>query len=249
MRCIASSFTDSLQKTIVFFPNFHYNIAGDDMKKILVIEDEIAINDLICMNLEIAGYQPIPFFDGMEFSRHLKEQDDYALALLDIMLPGKDGFELLGELKEHGIPVIYLTAKGDLPSKVKGLRSGAEDYMVKPFEMLELLVRMDNILKRCGKVENEEICIRDVVIKKKKRTVHKNGVEISMQPMEFDCLLVFWKYRNRVITRDQILNILWGVDFEGESRTVDVHVGNIRKKLDFSDVIITVPRVGYRMEV
>ena len=135
--------------------------------------------------------------------------DSYALALLDIMLPGKDGFELLGELKEHRIPVIYLTAKGDLPSKVKGLRSGAEDYIVKPFEMLELLARMDNILKRCGKVEAEEICIRDVVINEKKRTVHKNGVEISMQPMEFDCLLVFWKYRNRVITRDQILNALF----------------------------------------
>ncbi len=228
----------------------NYNRTGDFMKKVLVIEDETAINDLICMNLEIAGYQPVPFFDGMEFSRHLKEKDDYVLALLDIMLPGKDGFELLEELKEHDIPVIYLTAKGDLPSKVKGLRNGAEDYLVKPFEMLELLVRMDNILKRCGKSETaEEIHIRDVVINEKKRTVHKNGAEVSMQPMEFDCLLVFWKYRNRVITREQILNILWGVDFEGESRTVDVHVGNIRKKLDFSDVIITVPRVGYRMEV
>lgn len=219
------------------------------MKKILVIEDENAINDLICMNLEIAGYKPVAFFDGEDASRHLKEQDEYDLALLDIMLPGKDGFELLEEFKEHGIPVIYLTAKGDLPSKVKGLRSGAEDYIVKPFEMLELLVRIDIVLKRFGKEEAEEIHIKDVVINEKKRTVHKNGVEISMKPMEFDCLLVFWKYRNRVMTRDQILNILWGVDFEGESRTVDVHVGNIRKKLDFSDVIITVPRVGYRMEV
>lgn len=222
---------------------------GDKMRKILVIEDETAINDLICMNLEIAGYKPEPFFDGEEFSRHLQENDNYDLALLDIMLPGKDGFELLEELKEHEIPVIYLTAKGDLPSKIKGLRSGAEDYLVKPFEMLELLVRIDNILKRCKKEDTEEIHIKDVVINEKKRTVHKAGVEISMQPMEFDCLLTFWKYRNRVMTRDQILNILWGVDFEGESRTVDVHVGNIRKKLDFSDVIITVPRVGYRMEV
>ncbi len=219
------------------------------MKKILVIEDEIAINDLICLNLEIAGYQPIPFLDGMEFSRHLQRQDSYDLALLDIMLPGKDGFELLGELKEHKIPVIYLTAKGDLPSKVKGLRSGAEDYLVKPFEMLELLVRIDNVLKRFGREEAEEIHIKDVVINEKKRTVHKGGIEIPMQPMEFDCLLTFWKYRNRVMTREQILNILWGVDFEGESRTVDVHVGNIRKKLDFADIIITVPRVGYRMEI
>lgn len=219
------------------------------MKKILVIEDEAAINDLICMNLEIAGYVPVPFFDGEEFSRHLKENHNYDLALLDIMLPGKDGFALLSELKACGIPVIYLTAKGDLPSKVKGLKSGAEDYLVKPFEMLELLVRMDNVLKRHGKEEPEEIRIKDVVINEKKRTVSKGGVEISMQPMEYDCLMAFWKYRNRVMTRDQLLNVLWGVNFEGESRTIDVHVANIRKKLDFSDVIITVPRVGYRMEV
>lgn len=219
------------------------------MKKILVVEDEAAINDLICMNLEIAGYVAIPFFDGEVFSNHLKEQNGYDLALLDIMLPGKDGFALLEELKHYEIPVIYLTAKGDLPSKVKGLRSGAEDYIVKPFEMLELLVRIDHVLKRFGKEEAAEIKIKDVVINECKRTVYKGGVEIPMQPMEFDCLMVFWKYRNRVMTRDQILNILWGVDFEGESRTVDVHVGNIRKKLDFSDVIITVPRVGYRMEV
>ena len=197
------------------------------MKKILVIEDEIAINDLICMNLEIAGYSAVPFFDGLKFSGHLKNCHEYDLALLDIMLPGKDGFMLLEELKAYSIPVIYLTAKGDLTSKIKGLRNGAEDYIVKPFEMLELLVRMDNV----------------------KRTVCKNGVEIPMQPMEFDCLLAFWKYKNRVMTREQILNMLWGVDFSGESRTVDVHVGNIRKKLDFADVIITVPRVGYRMEV
>ena len=171
------------------------------MRKILVIEDETAINDLICMNLEIAGYLPVPFFDGEEFSRHLSEEDGYDLALLDIMLPGKDGFALLEELTAHGIPVIYLTAKGDLPSKVKGLKSGAEDYIVKPFEMLELLVRVDNVLKRHRKVKEEEIRIKDVTI-----------------------------YA------------------AGESRTVDVHVANLRKKLDFSDVIITVPRVGYRME-
>lgn len=219
------------------------------MEKILVIEDETAINDLICMNLEIAGYEPVPFFDGEQFSRHLMENSDYDLALLDIMLPGKDGFELLEELKRYDIPVIYITAKGDLPSKVKGLRSGAEDYIVKPFEMLELLVRVDKVLNRFRKDVELEIRIRDVVINEQSRTVTKNGVEIPLQPMEYNCLLIFWKYRNRVLTRDQMLNILWGVDFEGESRTVDVHVGNLRKKLDFGDVIKTVPRVGYRMEV
>lgn len=153
------------------------------MEKILVIEDETAINDLICMNLEIAGYEPTPFFDGAKFSQHLAKQDNYDLALLDIMLPGKDGFELLEELKAHGIPVIYLTAKGDLSSKVKGLRSGAEDYIVKPFEMLELLVRIDKVLDRVRKDMPEEIHIRDVVINEQSRTVTKNGVEISLQPL------------------------------------------------------------------
>ena len=218
------------------------------MKRILVIEDETAINELICMNLEIAGYKPIPFFDGAKFSTHLKQEDAYDLALLDIMLPGKDGFELLEELKEHQIPVIYLTAKGDLQSKVAGLRSGAEDYLVKPFEMLELLVRIDKVLSRFQEAE-EEIHIRNVTINEKKHTVYKDGKEVCLRPMEFACLLAFWKYRNRVMTREQMLQILWGVDFEGETRTVDVHVGNLRKKLDFSEVIITIPRVGYRMEV
>lgn len=218
------------------------------MKRILVIEDETAINELICMNLEIAGYKPVPFFDGAKFSTHLKQEDAYDLALLDIMLPGKDGFELLEELKEHRIPVIYLTAKGDLQSKVAGLRSGAEDYLVKPFEMLELLVRIDKVLSRFQEAE-EEIHIRNVTINEKKHTVYKDGKEVCLRPMEFACLLAFWKYRNRVMTREPMLQILWGVDFEGETRTVDVHVGNLRKKLDFSEVIITIPRVGYRMEV
>lgn len=218
------------------------------MKRILVIEDETAINELICMNLEIAGYKPVPFFDGAKFSTHLKQEDAYDLALLDIMLTGKDGFELLEELKEHRIPVIYLTAKGDLQSKVAGLRSGAEDYLVKPFEMLELLVRIDKVLSRFQEAE-EEIHIRNVTINEKKHTVYKDGKEVCLRPMEFACLLAFWKYRNRVMTREQMLQILWGVDFEGETRTVDVHVGNLRKKLDFSEVIITIPRVGYRMEV
>jgi len=114
-------------------------------KRILVIEDEAAINDLLCMNLEVAGYEPVPFFDGDELSEHIKRDNSYDLELLDVMLPGKDGFTLLEELKKVDIPVIYLTAKGDISSKVKGLKSGAEDYIVKPFDMLELLIANDNI--------------------------------------------------------------------------------------------------------
>ncbi len=218
---------------------------------ILVIEDSRPINELICINLETAGYHAIPFYDGDEASRHLAEGEAaYDLALLDVMLPGKDGFELLPELRERQIPVIFLTARGDLPSKIKGLREGAEDYLVKPFEMLELLVRVEKVLERCRKPEEQEECLRvlDVEICPKERIVRKAGVEIPFKPMEFDCLLLLVKYKNIVIRREEFLNVLWGVDFEGETRTIDVHIARIRKKLDFGDVIKTVPRVGYRLE-
>ena len=119
---------------------------------ILVIEDEEAINDLICMNLEAVGYHPVPLFDGGRVSSHLKENSAYDLAILDVMLPGKDGFELL-QLREARISVIFLTAKSDLGSKIRGLKAGAEDYLVKPFEMLELLVRIEKVLMRKHGVE------------------------------------------------------------------------------------------------
>ena len=126
-------------------------------KRILVIEDEAAIRDLICMNLEVAGYETVVFGDGIEVSEALKKEHKYDCALLDIMLPGKDGFALLPELSGYQIPVIFLTAKGDIQSKIKGLTEGAEDYLVKPFEMLELLVRLEKVMARQGKQED---CIR-----------------------------------------------------------------------------------------
>ena len=216
------------------------------MAEILIVEDEELINNLIKENLILAGHHCTQTYDGRE-AAELVKKEHFDLILLDLMLPGCSGYDILPLCGD--VPVIILTARDGVYDKVKGLNGGAEDYIVKPFEMLELLVRMDKVLKRYGKEEAGEIYIKDVVIDEKKRIVRKSGEEIALQPMEFDCLMVFWKYRNRVMTRDQILNLLWGVDFEGESRTVDVHVANIRKKLDFFDVIITVPRVGYRMEV
>lgn len=215
--------------------------------KILVIEDTEHINKLVCINLETVGYQTVPFYDGEAVSAHLKENADYDLAILDVMLPGKDGFALLPELRAHDIPVIFLTAKSDLPSKIKGLKDGAEDYLVKPFEMLELLVRVEKVLARCQK-EESVLRVRDVEIYPQERIVRKAGVEIPFKPMEFDCLLLLVKYKNVAITREELLNTLWGVEFDGETRTIDVHVARIRKKLDFADVIKTVPRIGYRLE-
>lgn len=218
--------------------------------KILVVEDEAAINDLICLSLETAGYETVSFRDGGKAGVFLEDchAEDCDLALLDIMLPGRDGFELLPLCRQRKIPVIFLTAKGEINNKVKGLREGAEDYIVKPFEILELLVRIEKILGRCHKKE-DEIHMGGVIIYPRERRVVRDGGEVVLKPMEFDCMMLFVKNKNIALTRDQILNELWGIRFEGETRTVDVHVARIRKKLGWQDIIRTVPRIGYRLEV
>ena len=213
---------------------------------ILVIEDEEAINDVISMSLRATGYETVSFLDGDDASISLENRHDYDCAVVDVMLPGKDGFELLPELLKYEIPVIFLTAKGELQNKVKGLTKGAEDYMVKPFEMLELLIRIDKILKRRGSFQ-EKITIYDVVIDREKRVVTKGGQEVYLKPMEFDCLMMLVRNKNRALTRSQLLGALWGIEFEGETRTVDAHIGRIRKKLGFENVIKTIPRIGYRL--
>ena len=216
--------------------------------KILVIEDEMAINDLISMNLEVTGYEVVSCLDGLEAEETLKKEADFDLALVDIMLPGKDGYTLLPELKKFGIPVIFLTAKADVTSKVKGLKDGAEDYIVKPFEMLEVMVRLEKVLDRYGTAP-KQIQIDDVIIDTVSHIVTKNGEEIYLKPMEYNCLMVFVKNPNKALTRSQILQELWKEEFCGETRTVDAHVGRIRKKLSWQDKIKTIPRIGYRLEV
>lgn len=217
--------------------------------RILVIEDEPAINDLICMNLESAGYETVSCVDGETASDLLSEDSGFHCAVVDVMLPGKDGFELLAELNHYHIPVIFLTARIDVKSKVYGLKNGAEDYMVKPFEPLELLIRIEKVIERKYPNNNEMVRILDVEIDTSKRKVTKNGSEIALKPMEYDCLMMFVKYKNKALSREQILSVLWGQEFEGETRTVDAHVGRIRKKLDWQDVIKTIPKIGYRLEV
>lgn len=216
--------------------------------RILVIEDEAAIHDLLCMNLETAGYETESCFDGSAAEDLLRRDHRFDCALVDIMLPGKDGFQLLPELKRCGIPVIFLTAKADLSSKVKGLKDGAEDYIVKPFEMLEVLVRLEKVLERY-RTNHEIIKILDVEIDEEKRLVKKKEQEIYLKPMEYECLLTFVHHKNKALTREQLLGMLWGIEFAGETRTVDAHVGRIRKKLGWQNVIKTIPRIGYRLEV
>ena len=216
------------------------------MRKILVAEDELAINKLICMNLSITGYETVSMQNGQEVLDYLAAGGLADLAIVDVMMPKVDGFSLLSPLKQKSIPVIYLTARGDLESKLKGLTGGAEDYMVKPFEMLELLVRIDMVLKRTGKSE-EIISLGCITLNMKKRAVQKSGENISLTPMEYDLLCVLAKNRNIALNREKLLREIWGVDFEGETRTVDVHVAALRRKTGLH--IVSVPKIGYRLEV
>lgn len=225
--------------------------------KILVVEDDSSISELICMNLEAAGYEPLPFTDGLLAEQFLietgangreKEPSQVpALALVDVMLPGKDGFELMKDFQRAGIPVIYLTAKDDVLSKVHGLKAGAEDYIVKPFEVLELLVRMEKVLKRTGR-SRKIIQIQDVTIDLAEHSVSKNGERVALKPLEYELLVTLAGSRNVAFSREELLNRIWGTDYVGETRTVDVHIGQLRKKLGFHKVIRTISKTGYRLE-
>ena len=214
------------------------------MYRIFVIEDDEAIRRMLCMNLSIAGYEPVSAQDGQEALEMLQSGARFDVALVDVMLPGIDGFRLMEPLKAHGIPVIYLTAKNDLQSKLTGLTSGAEDYIVKPFEIMELLVRMEKVLSRhCG---GGIITFSDLTIYVDERTVLKGGRPLLLKPLEFDLLLFFIRNQNIALSREKLLAEVWGMDFYGESRTIDIHVSQLRKKTGLS--ILSVPRIGYRLE-
>lgn len=215
--------------------------------RILIIEDEVAIAKMISMNLTVAGYETQMYHDGEEVAKALMDEHSYDLALLDVMLPGMDGFALLEIMKEYDIPVIFLTAKDDVSSKIQGLKGGAEDYIVKPFEMLELLVRIEKVLERTNKLSNI-IKVLNLEINFEEHSVRVDGEEVILKPMEFELLAVLAKNKNIAISRENLLRMVWGIDFVGETRTVDVHIGQLRKKLGLSDHIKTVSKLGYRLE-
>ena len=214
------------------------------MYRVFVIEDDEAIRRLLCMDLSIAGYEPVPAGDGQEALKMILQGERFDVALVDVMLPGVNGFELMEPLKAHGVPVIYLTAKNDLESKLTGLTSGAEDYIVKPCEVMELLVRMEKVLARHG--GGGVLTFADLTVCVEERTVLKGGRPIVLKPLEFDLLLFFLRNQNIALSREKILTEVWGLDFYGESRTIDIHVSQLRKKTGLS--IVSIPRVGYRLE-
>ena len=215
--------------------------------RIVIIEDDAAIAQAVQLNLECAEYEVTVFDNGQTAWDALRDNHDYDLALLDMMLPGTDGFALLPKLREYGIPVICLTAMGDPGHEVQGLRGGAEDYIAKPFDMLALMVRMEKVLSRRGKL-HEIYHFRDLTLDKGNRRLTRKGEEICLPPLEFDVLAVLMKNKNRTVSRERILNEIWGQDYFGDIRTVDVRVANLRKKLNLSEAIRTISKAGYRLE-
>lgn len=215
--------------------------------RILIVEDDDSIADALALNFKYLGYDYRVFSDGREAADELRADHSYDLALLDIMLPGLDGFALLPLMKEYLIPVIFLTAKTDSESEIRGLVDGAEDYIIKPFQMMTLLVRMEKVLQRTGRL-NQVYRYRDLTLDAVNRTLERNGQRMELPPLEFDVLRILMKNKNCTVSRDQLLNEIWGQDYFGDIRTVDVRVANLRRKLGFSDEIRTISKVGYRLE-
>ena len=217
------------------------------MYRILIVEDDKPLSELLQMNFTVAGYASDTAFSGTE-ALDLIAQHSYNLAVMDIMIPGPDGFELLPAMQEKDIPVIYVSAKAGVSDRIKGLKLGAEDYLVKPFSVLELLVRMEKVLERRHPEENSILESGDIKVLLKERSVSLRGKPVALKPLEYDLLLMFLKHPNMVFTREQLLHEVWGDEFYGETRTVDNHVAVLRQKLDLSERIVTVYRVGYRFE-
>lgn len=214
------------------------------MLQILVVEDEQSISNLIKINLTRAGYACDCAYDGLA-AVDMLDKKPYDLVLLDIMLPGADGYEIMDYIAPLEIPVIFLTAKASVADRVKGLRMGADDYLTKPFEIIELLARVESVLRRYHKTE-QVLTEGNLVIDTASRTVTKKGETISLTKKEFDLLLLFVRNKNIALYRETIYERIWGGEYMGDSRTVDLHVQRMRKKAGLEEQIQTVYRVGYR---
>ncbi len=214
------------------------------MSKILIVEDEINISKLIQDTLSLANYEYDCSFDGEEAMKKIGE-NSYDMILLDIMLPKLDGYEIVKNIEDSNVPVIFLSAKNDVSSIVKGLKLGAQDYMTKPFEPLELLARIELRIKKKEKTEYQ---IGDIRVEIDTRTVYKGKEIVYLAPKEYELFLLLVKNKNKVLTRDVILNEVWEINTEIETRTVDYHIQQLRRKLELKDKIVTVNKIGYRLK-
>jgi len=216
------------------------------MQRILIVEDEEPIANLIEMNLVAEGYQCICAFDG-KVAADFIEKEKFDLILLDIMLPEINGYELLEYIKPLGVPVIFLTAKSEVDDRIKGLKLGADDYISKPFQIGELLARVEAVLRRYGNV-GKNLFLGDVEVEMKSRVVYKAGVPVELTVKEFDLLVELIQNKNVALYRDKLYKKVWGEAYMGDTRTLDSHIQRLRKKLDWDNYIKTVFRVGYRLE-
>ena len=215
--------------------------------RILVVEDDPDISEIITLNLQYSEYEYMALDDGLKTIEYLQKDHAFDLTILDIMLPGADGFTLMEYMCRYNIPMLCLTAKADVPSKIRGLRNGAEDYMVKPFEVLELLVRIEKILERTGRL-NKIIRYRDIEINTSTRTVRLRSDAVVLQPIEYDLLITLIRHKNCTLSRESLLSDVWGFEYMGTTRTVDTHISALRRKLGLGDAIASIPKVGYRLE-
>lgn len=215
------------------------------MAQILVVEDDQAINELIVRNLKLVGHSYLQAFNGIEAVK-IASENIVDLILLDVMLPIIDGFEVIKNIPPT--PVIFITAKDGLEHRLKGLSLGADDYIVKPFEILELLARIEAVLRRTQK-NNAVFSLDNAVIDLTGRTAKVDGREIDLSPREFELLEVLIKNRNIALSRDKLLELAWGYDYAGETRTVDTHIQKLRSKLGWENRIKTLYKLGYRLEV
>ena len=216
------------------------------MIHILIVEDEKPISNLIRLSLKKAGYDCTCAYDGAEAADILEERR-FDLILLDVMLPEIDGFSLMEYIRPMEIPVIFLTAKNAVNDRVKGLELGAEDYLVKPFEIIELLARVNVVLRRYNKTA-AELRVGGLVIDTQAMLVTKEGENISLTPKEYELLLLFARNPGIALYRETIYERVWNEDFPYGSKTVDLHVQRLRKKLGWEDILHAVPKVGYRLE-
>lgn len=215
------------------------------MIRILIVEDEKPIAELIRMSLRKAGYVGICAYDG-HAAANLLASDSFDLILLDVMIPGPDGFELMEDIRPTGTPVIFITARGSVNDRVHGLRMGAEDYIVKPFEVLELLARVDVVLRRYHKTDSV-LEIGGLTIDTAAMLVSRSGCEIALTRKEYDLLLLFARNPGIALYRETIYERVWHEEFPFGSKTVDLHIQRLRKKVGWEKQLVAVNKVGYRL--
>ena len=216
------------------------------MANILIVEDEEPINRLIRQNLALAGHTCEQVYDGRAAKELFERGAHYDVVILDVMLPHIDGFSLMEYVGEN--PVIFLTARDAVEDKVAGLTSGAWDYLTKPFEMLELIARVNLVLKKT-KREAQTVRIGELVIDLAAKKAYLSGEEVELTRQEFALLEVLLQNRNIALSRDKLLELAWGFDYMGDTRTVDVHITKLRRKLGLEHEIKTVYKLGYRLEL